>query len=87
MNQAKQCWPVGSKGKADLPEAQRPCAALAANSCGPWVDGLQGNGLCGKISISAVLIYSHVVCFFKVFMRSLRLVFGYFFIKKTAKPS
>jgi hypothetical protein len=33
---------VGGKGKADLPEAQRPCAALAANSCGPWVDGLQG---------------------------------------------
>jgi hypothetical protein len=36
MKQAKQWWPAGGKGKADLPEAQRPCAALAANSCGPW---------------------------------------------------
>jgi hypothetical protein len=36
VNQAKRWWPVGGKGKADLPEAQLPCAALAANSCGPW---------------------------------------------------
>jgi hypothetical protein len=48
---------------------------------------LQRKGPVRQRSLSADLIYSLVVCFFKVFMRSLRLVFASFLSRKKKKAS